>query len=55
MKIQIASDLHLEMRRSHQPEIHDFDPVEDRHGCNDTSAQSAGRTRRTTVTCGSLP
>ena len=30
MKIQIASDLHLEMRRHHEPEIHDFYPVEDR-------------------------
>ena len=30
MKIQIASDLHLEMPRHHEPEIHDFFPVEDR-------------------------
>ena len=30
MKIQIASDLHLELRRGHQPEIHDFYPVDDR-------------------------
>lgn len=30
MKIQIASDLHLEMRRRHEPELHDFYPVEDR-------------------------
>ncbi|MCY4477353.1 MAG: metallophosphoesterase [Gammaproteobacteria bacterium] len=30
MKIQIASDLHLEMRRYNEPEIHDFYPVEDR-------------------------
>ena len=30
MKIQIASDLHLEMRRGHHPEIHDFYPVDDR-------------------------
>ena len=30
MKIQIASDLHLEMSRHHEPEIHDFFPVEDR-------------------------
>ena len=30
MKIQIASDLHLEMRRNQRPGIHDFNPVEDR-------------------------
>ena len=30
MKIQIASDLHLELRRNYEPEIHDFYPVEDR-------------------------
>ena len=30
MKIQIASDLHLELCRDHQPEIHDFYPVDDR-------------------------
>ena len=30
MKIQIASDLHLEMRRGHHPKIHDFYPVDDR-------------------------
>ena len=30
MKIQIASDLHLEFRKEWQPEIHDFCPVEDR-------------------------
>ena len=30
MKIQIASDLHLELRLNHEPEIHDFYPVEDR-------------------------
>ena len=30
MKIQIASDLHLEMRRRHEPEPHAFCPVEDR-------------------------
>ena len=30
MKIQLASDLHLELRRGHQPEIHDFCPVADR-------------------------
>ena len=30
MKIQIASDLHLELRRGHQPEIHDFYPVDGR-------------------------
>ena len=30
MKIQIASDLHLELRRNHEPELHDFYPVEDR-------------------------
>ena len=30
MKIQIASDLHLEMRKGHFPEIQDFYPVEDR-------------------------
>ena len=30
MKIQIASDLHLELRRNHEPEIHDFYPVDDR-------------------------
>ena len=30
MKIQIASDLHLEMRSHHEPELHDFFPVEDR-------------------------
>ena len=30
MKIQIASDLHLELRRNHEPEIHDFYPVEGR-------------------------
>ena len=30
MKIQIASDLHLEKRRDYEPELHDFFPVEDR-------------------------
>ena len=30
MKIQIASDLHLEMRRNNLPGIHDFKPAEDR-------------------------
>lgn len=30
MKIQIASDLHLEMRRNHEPEVDDFYPVENR-------------------------
>ena len=30
MKIQIASDLHLEMRKHNEPELHDFCPVEDR-------------------------
>ncbi|MCY3988204.1 MAG: metallophosphoesterase [Gammaproteobacteria bacterium] len=30
MKIQIASDLHLEMRRRHEPPLHDFRPVEGR-------------------------
>ena len=30
MKIQIASDLHLEMREGHYPETQDFYPVEDR-------------------------
>ena len=30
MKIQIASDLHLEMRRGHQPQAHDFRAVENR-------------------------
>ena len=30
MKIQIASDLHLEMCSHHEPELHDFYPVEDR-------------------------
>ncbi|MCY4477376.1 MAG: hypothetical protein OXC70_05250 [Gammaproteobacteria bacterium] len=30
MKIQIASDLHLEMCRHHEPEIYDFYPVQDR-------------------------
>ena len=30
MKIQIASDLHLEMRKRHAPQPHDFRPVEGR-------------------------
>ena len=30
MKIQISSGLHLEMRSHHEPELHDFFPVEDR-------------------------
>ena len=30
MKIQIASDLHLEMRPHYEPERHDFVPIEDR-------------------------
>ena len=30
MKIQIASDLHLEMRKGHFPDLHDFYPVDDR-------------------------
>ena len=30
MKIQITSDLHLEMRKGHFPDIHDFYPVESR-------------------------
>ena len=30
MKIQIASDLHLELRPGHEPKLHDFYPVEDR-------------------------
>lgn len=30
MKIQIASDLHLEMRRNNEPEVHDFHPAKDR-------------------------
>ena len=30
MRIQIASDLHLEMHRGHHPEIHDFCGVDDR-------------------------
>lgn len=30
MKIQIASDLHLEMRENNEPELHEFSPVEDR-------------------------